>query len=193
MDPEIFLVELKSDIADSAFDTLFCFTGQAKQEQINRMKMKPDKDLTLTGYWLAKLAIQKVFGISMADIKFEVEESGKPYTAGYPDVHFNISHSGRTVICAVCDKPVGIDIQLMKDRNFDILAKRAFTEKEQKLFFSLPPDRRRDQFFRTWTAKESCIKCRGTGMKDLKKDIDETYVVSTYRYSNEYMISVCSK
>ena len=155
------------------------------------MKMKRDKILSLTGYWLAKLAIQKVFGISMANINFEVEESGKPYAAGYPDVHFNISHSGNAVICAVCDKPVGSDIQLMKDRNFDLLAKRAFTEKEQEVFFSAPPDKRREQFFKTWTAKESYIKYLGTGIRDLKKEF-ENCTVRTYRFSKDYMVSVCT-
>ena len=192
MEPEIFLIELKSDISDPAFDTLFLCADRNKQQQINRMKIKTDKDMSLTGYWLAKLAIEKVFGVSMADISFEVDESGKPYTAGYPDVHFNISHSGSAVICAVCDKPVGIDIQLVKDRNFDLLAKRAFTEKEQKVFFSAQPDRRREQFFSIWTAKESYIKFSGAGVKDLKKDIDKSCVVRTYRFSNDYMVSVCT-
>lgn len=192
MEPRIFLIELKSEIPDSAYDTLSLFADRKKQEQLNRMRIKTDKDLSLTGYWLAKLAIEKVFGIVMAAISFEVEESGKPYTAGYPDVHFNISHSGNAVICAVCDKPVGIDIQLMKERDFDRLAKRAFTEKEQALFFSLPPEKRREQFFKTWTAKESFIKYLGTGVKDLKKDIDETCVVRTTRFSTNYMVSVCT-
>ena len=191
MEPEIFLIELKSDISDSAFDTLFLCADRNKQQQINRMKIKTDKDMSLTGYWLAKLAIKKVFGISIADIDFAVEESGKPYIIGYPDVHFNISHSGHIVVCAVCDKPVGVDIQLMKSRSFDRLAKRAFTDKEQKLFFSLPPDKRREQFFSTWTAKESYIKYLGTGVRDLKKDI-ENCRVSTYSYSNDYIISVCA-
>lgn len=187
----MFLIELKTDIAGSAFDCLFRFADKGKQSQISRMKLKTDKDLSLAGYWLAKLAIQKVFGISMANINFEADECGKPYAAGYPDVHFNISHSGNTVICAVCDKPVGVDIQLMKARSFDSLAKRAFTEKEQDLFFSAPPDDRMEQFFRTWTAKESYIKYLGTGIGDLKKDIRDC-VISTCRFSKDYIISVCA-
>ena len=63
MKPEIFAVELKSNIADSVFDFLFRFVDKDKQERINRMKMKPDRDLTLTGDILAKTAIKKVFGI----------------------------------------------------------------------------------------------------------------------------------
>ena len=59
MEPEIFLIELKSEITASAFNTLFCLADKGKQAQINRMKIKTDKDLSLTGYWLAKLGIQK--------------------------------------------------------------------------------------------------------------------------------------
>lgn len=191
MDPEIFAVELKSDIAESVFDYLFRFADKNKQERINRMKMKPDKDLTLAGDILAKAAIKKVFGIPIADIKFGYEESGKPYAAGLPDVHFNISHSGSIAICAVYDKPVGIDIQKMKNSDFNSLAKRVFTEKEQELFSRSAQDSRKEQFFRIWTAKESYIKYLGTGIKDLKTDI-EYCVVNTYRFSNDYMISICT-
>lgn len=192
MNPEIFAVELKSDIVDSAFDCLFRFADKNKQEQIKRMKIKSDKDLSLVGYWLAKLTIKKVFGIPLADIEFKIEESGKPYVAGYPDVHFNISHSGNIVLCALYDKPVGIDIQKMKDSNFELLAKRVFTEKEKEQFYSAPQDGRKAQFFRTWTAKESYLKFLGTGIKDFKKDIDGNCVVSTFSFLNDYTISVCS-
>ena len=193
MKPEIFAVELKSDIADSVFDYLFRFADKDKQERINRMKMKSDKDLTLTGDILAKTAIKKVFGIPMADIKFRYGESGKPYAAGYPNIHFNISHSGSAVVCAVYDRPVGIDIQIMKNGDFDSLAKRVFTEKEQGLFFSAPQDVCQEQFYRIWTAKESYLKYLGTGIKDLKKDIDGSCAVSTCRFSNNYIISICTK
>ena len=37
MEPEIFLIELKSDISDSAFDTLSLCADRNKQQQINRM------------------------------------------------------------------------------------------------------------------------------------------------------------
>ena len=36
---------------------------------------------------------------------------GKPYFPAFPDFYYNISHSGSYVVCAVCDHPVGIDLQ----------------------------------------------------------------------------------
>lgn len=66
----------------------------------------------LVGEILAKTAIKKTFGIDIAKQNFTYTGHGKPYLLNYPDVHFNISHSGEYVACAVADSPVGVDILL---------------------------------------------------------------------------------
>ncbi|NLX92541.1 MAG: 4'-phosphopantetheinyl transferase superfamily protein [Clostridiales bacterium] len=191
MNPEVFAVELEQGIDASTFDFLLQFVQEGKREHIHKMKIKRDKDLSLTGDILAKLAIKKVFGIPFAEIKFDLTQAGKPYVFNRCDVHFNISHSGNRVVCAVHDKPVGIDIQKMKEPRLEALAKRFFTQKEQECFFSTPPDTRKVQFFKIWTAKESYIKFLGTGMKDVKKDIDESCVIRTSLLFPDYVVSIC--
>jgi 4'-phosphopantetheinyl transferase len=192
MKPEIFAVELKQDIDASTFDFLLIFVQTDKQERINNIKSKNKKDLTLVGDTLAKIAISRVFGLPFSSIRFEYKKSGKPFVTGYPNVHFNISHSGNVVVCSVHNQPVGIDVQKMKDVRFDALAKRVFTTKEQECFFSVSPDKRKQAFYEIWTAKESYIKWLGTGTKDLKKDIDDACVVDTNIIFHDYAISLCS-
>ena len=34
---------------------------------------------------------------------------GKPYLTGYPEIHFNISHSGGWAVCALASMPCGVD------------------------------------------------------------------------------------
>lgn len=46
-----------------------------------------------------------------SDIRFSTQEYGKPCIPDLPDAHFNISHSGRWVICAFDSQPIGIDIE----------------------------------------------------------------------------------
>ncbi len=74
---------------------------------------------------LIRTVAAKAYGLDPAGISFSVQEYGKPYIPALPDMHFNISHSGRWIVCAVDSKPIGIDIEKMKPGTIDI-AKRFF-------------------------------------------------------------------
>ena len=60
---------------------------------------------------LIRTAAAKAYGLDPVGISFSVQEYGKPYIPALPDMHFNISHSGRWIVCAVDSKPIGIDIE----------------------------------------------------------------------------------
>jgi phosphopantetheinyl transferase len=79
--------------------------------------------------------------------------------------HFNISHSGGHVVCAVCDEPVGIDVEVVKPIDMNI-ANRFFSEDERERIFSGPEDERGrlGLFYDVWTRKESFIKMTGEGL-----------------------------
>ena len=193
MKPEIFAVALKDNIEDDTFNYLFRFVEKDKQARVNRLKFKKDKDLIVVGDILAKTAIRKVLGVAVADMRFGVREFGKPYLANHENAHFNISHSGDIVVCAVYDKPVGVDIQKMNDVNFDSIANRVFTKNEQERYLSAPQEKQREQFYKIWTAKESYIKFLGTGIKDLSKEIDPDCVIGLSCVFNDYILAVCCK
>ncbi len=66
---------------------------------------------------MAKVAIKKTYGIDIAKPEFDYTEQGKPYILDYTNMHFNVSYSEEYVVCAVSDKPVGIDIQKISEYN----------------------------------------------------------------------------
>ncbi|MDR1059826.1 MAG: 4'-phosphopantetheinyl transferase superfamily protein, partial [Clostridiales bacterium] len=86
-----------------------------------------------------------------------------PAIAGLP--HFNISHSGRHVVCALCDAPVGIDVEIVRPIDMNI-ANRFFSADERGRLFSEPADGhgRLELFYSIWTRKESFIKMTGEGL-----------------------------
>ena len=47
---------------------------------------------------------------NIKDRTLKYGEYGKPYLAS-GDLFFNLSHCGDMVVCAVCDREVGVDIQ----------------------------------------------------------------------------------
>lgn len=96
---------------------------------------------------------------------FEIDttENGKPYIEGNP-LYFSLSHSGNKAVIAISDAPVGIDLEAVKKRNFDIILSR-FTERERE-------EAKNDKvlFYKNWVAKEAFIKmCGGTLARYLKR------------------------
>lgn len=87
------------------------------------------------------------------------EEKGKPCFADAP-VDFSLSHSGLLWICMFGDRPCGVDLQQMKDCEFEDIAKRQFSEDEQHYvrIWGI------DGFYQLWTRKEAFCKCTGQGI-----------------------------
>lgn len=105
--------------------------------------------------------------VNMETVKsFETEvfPGGKPYFKHYPKIYFNLSHSGEYVCCAMGAAPVGVDIQKHVSVK-EGLAKRFFTEEENRMLRALDGEERERWFFRMWSIKESYIKYTGLGMK----------------------------
>ncbi|MBR2145842.1 MAG: 4'-phosphopantetheinyl transferase superfamily protein [Muribaculaceae bacterium] len=103
-------------------------------------------------------------GLRERDMQYSEGEHGKPFFVNHPELHFNLSHSGNLVACAIGNKPVGIDIQnIVKLRrslvNYTMSAAEiaqldAMTSvDDQELFFT-----------QLWTLKESYVKATGTGL-----------------------------
>lgn len=93
---------------------------------------------------------------------FGYHSCGKPFLAGYPDIHFNFSHCCGGILCAVDHAPVGVDIENIQF--FDDLARDVLSDREyQDTISSGTPEVR---FTEYWTMKESRLKLEGTGLTD---------------------------
>ena len=93
-------------------------------------------------------------------IRFGQGEHGKPYLPDYPQVHFNLSHSGERVMCIMGPAACGCDVEQV-DRNqkqIDLVI-RCLAESEQRQAARSAVD-----FFRIWTLKESILKLSGEGI-----------------------------
>ncbi len=90
---------------------------------------------------------------------------GKPVVLGSDDVHFNLTHSGTTVVVALADVPVGVDVELVRTGAWDLdMAARVLSPAERDAVrASSDPDR---EFFRAWTRKEAFAKVDGGGLVD---------------------------
>jgi 4'-phosphopantetheinyl transferase len=86
-------------------------------------------------------------------------EKGKPLLPGGP--WLSLSHSGNFACLALsAASPVGIDIEIQREEDFEALGRTAFHPAELDFFLQKPE---MERFFALWTAKESYAKMIGTG------------------------------
>lgn len=181
----IYIVKIDKSIDENVLKYLLRFVQTEKRERILKQKVKQNTDNMLIGEILAKVIIKKTFGIGIAQQEFAYTEYGKPYLSDYPDVHFNISHSGEYVVCAVSDKPIGVDIQKISEYNSDV-AKRVCNEKELEQIENSSD--KASEFTKLWTQKEAVFKMHGTGIAsgDIKNCLDN-YDVQSKRIEDYWM------
>ena len=102
-------------------------------------------------------------------------EGGKPYFPSRPDVCFNLSHSHGAAVCALHNRPVGIDVEKLRPAPKRLAAGMAD-----------------EAFFRLWTAREATIKRQGLGIGSLLKPIDPDPLCRCAEGLLEgYIVTVC--
>lgn len=128
--------------------------------------------------------------------------------SNYPNIHFNISHSGKWCVCALSNEPIGIDVQKISEKSNSIM-RTMCSEAEYAYLLKLNDKMRDFEFIRLWTLKESFSKCEGKGLYlpfellSFNHDPDEVVLFVNGKRDNihsfdnqlfdsEYYLSVCS-
>lgn len=141
---------------------LHCEKTQVRSdEEDNTMQVIADDWISL---W--DVAVDETFVTWCQTLSYGVETGGKPYLTDYPEVHFNLSHSGDWVVVAVSNEFVGIDVEkrVPTDKCKDI-AKRFF-HPEEIMDLDLYKDAMLGwRFLHYWTCKEAYVKYLGTGLR----------------------------
>ncbi|MFD3259118.1 4'-phosphopantetheinyl transferase superfamily protein [Paenibacillus lentus] len=160
---EIYGVQLEPNLTSLPIWSLIDVLPIERQERIHRFMRKEDALRTLTADILSRLLICSRLNMKNRDIRLIQNAYGKPLLEGESGLHFNNSHSGEWVVCAIDDSPVGIDVEKVADIDFS-LAKRFFSEQECFDLYMRQGGARLRYFFDLWTLKESYIKAAGMGL-----------------------------
>lgn len=160
---DTYILKIDRNIEKDDFDRLLSWVSEEKKERILRFHRFEDAQRTLLGDVLARYAICKRLGVRNMDLVFGTNEYGKPVLHEPNGIHFNISHSGNWVVCAVDDNVVGIDVEMIKPIDFKIV-ERFFSRDEYISFVNQPEEMKLQYFYMIWTLKESYIKTEGKGL-----------------------------
>ncbi len=96
--------------------------------------------------------------------EIKTTEHGKPYFDG--DVHFNLSHSGEYVLCAIGDAELGADVQKVTSVRENVV-KNYFSVQEQEAMNGLSERDREKKFSSIWTQREATAKLSGRGIGEI--------------------------
>ena len=150
-----------------------------RQEKIDFYRFDKDKKLSAGAYLLLKKLLDEE---NITKPVFKTEKYGKAYISNYDNIHFNLSHSGKIVLCAISDMEVGVDIEY-NDPAIDLnIAKNYFYNSEyESIMKSNEPSA---EFFKYWVLKESYMKYTGLGM-NLELDSFEIIIKDRIRLKND--------
>jgi len=154
---------VKPALTQDIFNQLLAFVTPEKRERIKRFHFFKDASNALLGDVLARVEICRATGFVNKQLEFSANPYGKPFLKNNTDIHYNISHSGHYVACAISDQPVGIDVEIIKDIDLKI-AERFFASDEIAYILSGQDSLHVQRFYEVWTKKESRIKWEGKGL-----------------------------
>ena len=159
-----------------------------RREQALKFKHEQGQRLCVLAYQLLKQGLREEYGITENPL-FEYNEHGKPSIVGHPDIFFNFSHCKEAAACVVSDRPVGIDVESIREYK-ESLARYTMSDTELEQILSAEhPD---VAFIRLWTMKEATLKLIGTGISnDLKTVLDTSLYKYTTVERQRYIYTVC--
>ncbi len=149
-------------VTDSEYETALASLCLDRRKEIEKKKDILDKKRSLTATMLTIKALKEFE--NRTDEPIIVRGShGKPYALNYAS-HFNASHSGRYVVVVVSDKPIGVDIEVI--REYSAAAAAKFLNDDEKNYIVLDDvlENKQERFYKLWTAKEAYLKLIGTGL-----------------------------
>ena len=155
------------DVAQFDDETLFREKLNAlspyRQQKIAILKHVKDKNRSL-GAGIALDHALETYGLKEKSVEYEFGEWGKPTLKYQPNIHFSLSHSGDYAICSIGDKPMGNDIELIKEDRLKV-ADRFFAKEELDWMYAAQDETEvTERMFRIWTMKESFLKATGKGI-----------------------------
>lgn len=130
----------------------------------NRFKSEHLGKRFLLGRLKLRCILSLYAGCSPDVLRFSYGSHGKAELANYPSIKFNQSYSSDLLVVAVSrNREVGIDVEKISSDDFDGVAGRVFSARENSALAKFHGRDKSDAFFRIWTRKEAYVKALGAG------------------------------
>lgn len=204
----LYTADVTSLEKEEYYASAYAAVTESRRLRTDRYLRAEDRYLSLGGELLLKKLLADA-GFSLAELRLYCGEMGKPKLETPEQLHFNISHSGSRVICALGDRELGCDIE--KIGRYHRKTAERFAPEEFRFIEACREGAEQDRAFcRIWTMKESFMKAVGLGFSLPLSDFsvlpegggtvpvhqqlnNENYFVREYPEFPEYCISLCTQ
>lgn len=203
----IYGIKIDRSMDQITFSALLENVSAEKKERVGRYRRYEDKIRCMLGDLVVRYVLYSIYKLQMQDIEFIYNDYGKPMLKAYTNIDFSISHSGEWVLCAFDDSPIGIDVEVIGNNDYDIV-KRYFHKKEWEEFIKKDEPEKNQFFYVLWTAKESYIKMVGKGMsiplnsfsvldgtvclENSTDNISEKSYLESFNLDDNHMVTLCT-
>lgn len=158
-----YAIKIDKSLSTNQIEKLMTIVSEKRCLKANRFIHQKDKERCLLAEALIRYALIKDYGMKKEGILFDRSKYGKPFLVGN-NLYFNLSHSGRWVVCAIGNSQLGVDVELVRLLKYEAIYK-SFSLTERVYLDALPSQDKQDYFFKLWTLKESFVKFIGVGLK----------------------------
>ena len=205
MDIKVYVADVGQLMDEKLFQHLYKCVSAGRREKVDRMRLDKDKRLSLGAGALLESALAAE---GVEDCTMVSTQNAKPCLAHRNDIHFNISHSGTKVMCAISDCDIGCDVEQITNIDMEIARRFFFSEEYEALMKCRDIDTRNKLFFRYWTLKESFMKATGLGFTlplnqfcvilggskaSVKQNVDNrSYCFREFELDDGYKYAICS-
>ena len=131
-----------------------------RRRRVSDFPAEDDRKRSAAGELLLRRALAEQLGVSAESAPLVWEDSGKP-AAEAEGVYLSVSHSGPWVLAALGDKPLGVDVEVIRAAEQKFMA-RACSEAEMA-YINFGREGCYHRFWECWTAKEALFKVTGKG------------------------------
>lgn len=151
------------DLSNGIYQEYYKKLSPARRNKTDNYHFIKDKCLSVGAGALLDKGLS-CYGLKEADVQLSYNENGKPFLPDFPEIHFNLSHSGTIVFAIFTDTEAGCDIEKIKPADLRV-ARRFFCDREYRYVAGQKSETgQQEAFFRLWTLKESFVKATGAGL-----------------------------
>jgi phosphopantetheinyl transferase len=139
---------------------------ESEHRRATGMRLDARRRSFVLGRTLLRAAVARVAGVGPDEVVVEIEPGGRPVLAGpLKPLSVSIAHSGRYVVVAVANRPVGVDVeQLRQLASFPRVVARVCSTQEMHRITRVTGGRGERAFFAVWARKEAYGKALGRGV-----------------------------
>ena len=156
---ELFWYDIRT-MDESAYRSALALLSPERQQRVNAIGNEDNRKRTVAAEWLARTELGKRLNVAPEAVPLTVDEDGRPYVEGNP-LYCSLSHSGAWAVCAIADKPVGVDVEVIRGTQEKYMQR--ICNDDELRYIRYGDEGCFHRFFECWTAKEALFKLTGNG------------------------------